>query len=123
MDEMVDNAVCAIPGCRQDARAPANGVADHICDHHLSFAKPQMRHRLETTARRLAAIEAMWADDVAYERIVASDRYLKLSHAHCCAQESVEAAWTRAKLSIMSAAANGGANSSAVTDQGLRAAG
>ena len=123
MDETVDTMVCVIPGCRQDAHAPANGVADHICDHHLSFARPQLRRRLETTARRLAAIEAMWTDDATYERIVASDRYLKLSHALCCAQESVEAAWARAKLNILSAEAGGGAGSDAEQDQGLRAAG
>ena len=103
MNDQAAEHSCVIPGCRNESAPPAHGVEDCICDQHLALAKPHFCERLGDTSRRLTKIEALWADDEAYERIVASDRYLKLSHALCCAQEAVEASWTRMKLSIMAA--------------------
>jgi hypothetical protein len=119
MTDTGDSLQCAIPGCRRDAQAPARGVEDHICSHHLSLAKAHLRERLETTARRFARIEAYWADEPAYDRIIASDRYFKLSNATCWAQENVDAAWARAKLSIL--AAEGAAGRDSVAGGGIAA--
>jgi hypothetical protein len=99
---------CSVPRCAQ----PSVTSEDHLhgfCHGHLSLAAPGARMRLAVTTRRLAALQRLWDDAATYEAIVASDRFLKLSHATCVATEMFDTARERLMLSIFQAEAGGGA--------------
>ena len=93
---------CGVPAC-EAAPAPDSLQigGEHLCSHHLSLAAPALRKRLDTAIRRARRVEAFWSDDAQYDAIVSSDRYLKLSHVTCCAEEHLEAAWDRVRLSVL----------------------
>ena len=97
---------CCVPGCQRAVVRPAvASIGDGLCAHHLALAAPPLRARLDVTTRRLACVEGFWGDEATYDRIVASDRYLKLAHATSCAIDAAESALNRLKLSVLAAEA------------------
>ncbi|MDB5572510.1 MAG: hypothetical protein JWN93_3693 [Hyphomicrobiales bacterium] len=104
-------SACGVPRCSQPALVSEDGLHG-FCRMHLGVAAPAARERLAVTARRLAALQAIWDDPQAYEAVVASDRFLKLSHATCVATEMFDSARERLMLSILQSEANGGGGAS-----------
>ncbi len=102
---------CCVPRCSQPGAASDDGLHG-FCRGHLGLAAPGARKRLAVVTRRLAALQALWDDEAAYEAIVASDRFLKLSHATCVATEMFDAARERLMLSIFQAEGGAGASMS-----------
>jgi hypothetical protein len=96
---------CAIPGCRRPALGLPDG-ANGFCDEHVAMAPDAHRRRFLSVVRRLRFLREIWSDEGRYANIVANDRYLKLAHATCCAEEALDAAAQRLTLSILAAQAS-----------------
>lgn len=101
-DAQHQSHACAVAGCRRPA-VPQGANLPGFCEEHLAALSPAIRARLAATARRLVFLRGLWDDEVQYETIVASGRYLKLVHATACAEEAQEAACNRAALDAMAA--------------------
>ena len=56
------------------------------------------RARLLTASSRLSKILSFWLDDKTYRKIVASGRFLKLSHATRCAYDNLEASARKSQI-------------------------
>ena len=96
---------CAITGCQHPAARQPDG-GDGFCDEHMAMAPETHRRRFHSIVRRLSALREIWNDEARYDSVVASGRYLKLAHATCCAEEALDAASQRLKLSILAVASS-----------------
>ena len=99
MSEFEGLPACQFPGCAQPA-VGGDWTAPEVCARHLALAASDQRRRMMSMQRRSAVIEALWADPIRYDAIVASGRYLKLVHAKQCADEAMRAATERFMRSI-----------------------
>lgn len=92
-------SVCVIPGC---AEAVAEATAA-MCDVHFACAPHAARARFFAALRRVSFLRSIWSDGERYDAVVASGRYLKLSHATACAEEALDAAAQRLTLAVVAA--------------------
>ena len=92
--------ICCVPTCSATADVPP-GCEEALCGDHLALASSASRRRLTHRSARLDRLEALRADDRAFEAIFASDRHLKLCAVIDHASEMATAAWVRVKLEVL----------------------
>jgi hypothetical protein len=93
---------CCIPGCRTVVAEPTPAGPDEaLCREHLALASRKSRDRMLRAQIRLIHLEAKLHDDLFFQRLVESGRYLKFVGVVGHASDLCAATWATAKREIL----------------------
>jgi hypothetical protein len=93
---------CCIPGCRTVVAEPTPAGPDEaLCREHLALASRKSRDRMLRAQIRLIHLEAKLHDDLFFQRLVESGRYLKFVAVVGHASDICAATWAAAKREVL----------------------
>ena len=103
-----DRLICCVPGCAHTA-APVSrpDCVEVMCEAHYTLASPAAQKRRARQEGRLRALQQCFDDEAAFDRLIASGKYLKLCSMLSLAADNAERAWLDMKAEVL-AAANAG---------------
>lgn len=102
-----DRLTCCVPGCTHSAtRLTMPECIEVICERHYALASPAALARRARTEARLKALQRCWDDDVYFDRLVASGKYLKMCSTLSFASEAAERAWRDVKAEVLALASS-----------------